>query len=147
MTKWNGHLPCEGAHRNLKGNRKAHPESHLVVCPITSEVRRALPGLASGLALASGPLGWQSLQGHGAPQARGWRGQPRQCATLRSGACDIFPARGILGVRVMVGSWYWRARQRDTAGTAGGLSPRCLARQPPHRKDLRPKDAAKAAAP
>ncbi len=30
--------------------------------------------------------------------------------------------------------WCWRARQRDTAGTAGGRSPGCRARQPPRRR-------------
>src|SRR6185369_14785409 len=37
--------------------------------------------------------------------------------------CDVFPAIGALGARVTAWSWCWRARQRDTAGTAGGRSP------------------------
>ena len=34
--------------------------------------------------------------------------------------CDIFPAPGARGARVAAWPWCWRARQRDTAGTAGG---------------------------
>ena len=48
--------------------------------------------------------------------------------------CDIFTATGALGVRVTAWPWCWRARQRDTAGTAGGRSPGCRARQPPRRR-------------
>jgi hypothetical protein len=53
----------------------------------------------------------------------GWRGQSGQCAAFRLDRCDIFPAIGALGVTLTAWSWCWRARQRDTAGTAGGRSP------------------------
>jgi hypothetical protein len=81
----------------------------------------------------SGPLGWQRLRGQrraacasraagcGAPL--GWRGRPGQCAAFRPGGCDIRPAIGAPGARLSAWSWCWRARQRDTAGTAGGWSP------------------------
>jgi hypothetical protein len=37
--------------------------------------------------------------------------------------CDIFTAPGAFGANASAWSWCWRARQRDTAGTAGGRSP------------------------
>jgi hypothetical protein len=48
----------------------------------------------------------------------------------RSGtrACDTLPATGELGVTLTARPWCSRARQRDTAGTAGGRSPGCRAR-------------------
>ena len=48
----------------------------------------------------------------------------------RSGArgCDILSAPGALGVTLTAWPWYWRARQRDTVGTASGRSPGCRAR-------------------
>ncbi len=62
-------------------------------------------------------------------------------------SCDILTATGALGATLTAGSWCWRARQRDTAGTAGGRSPGvpCAAVAAP--QGWRPKDAAKAAAP
>ena len=48
--------------------------------------------------------------------------------------CDIFTALGASGAWSSAWPWCWRARQRDTAGTAGGRSPGCRARQPPRRR-------------
>jgi len=67
----------------------------------SAKVRRAPSGLASGLALAV---------------------RPGQCAASRLGYCDILPATGALGAMLTAWPWCWRARQRDTAGTAGGRS-------------------------
>jgi len=43
--------------------------------------------------------------------------------------------------------WCWRARQQDTARTAGGQSPGCRARQPPRLVGFRPKGATKSCRP
>ncbi len=64
----------------------------------------------------------------------GWRGRPGQCAAFRPGDGDIFTAPGPLGARVTGWLSCWRARQRDTAGTASGRSPGCRVRQPPRRR-------------
>ena len=50
----------------------------------------------------------------------GWRGRHGQCAAFRPGRCDILVAPCATGARVSAWPWCWRARQRDTAGTAGG---------------------------
>jgi hypothetical protein len=53
----------------------------------------------------------------------GWRGRRGQCVAFRPRHCDIFTAIGAPGARLTAWSWCWRARQRDTVGTAGGRSP------------------------
>ncbi len=84
----------------------------------------------------SRPLGWQRLQGQGsalAEQATCKRRAEDTPLTLEGPAritcgvparwpsgCDIFTAPGALGATVTAWPWCWRARQRDTAGTAGG---------------------------
>jgi hypothetical protein len=74
-------------------------------------------GLASGLALAARPAGLAEV-----PGVQG-RGQPRQCAAFRPADCDIFTTSGALGASASAWPWCRRARQRDTAGTAGGRPP------------------------
>jgi len=108
-------------------------------CPVDSygwwEVRRA-PRRAWPLAwpLPSGPLGWQRSPGSTARRRRVPRSGMR--STVEAGGaspdnarrsdparCDILPATGALGATLTAWPWCWRARQRDTAGTAGGRSP------------------------
>jgi len=47
--------------------------------------------------------------------------------------CDIFPAIGASGAKLTAWPWCWRARQRDTAGTAaaGHLGVPCAAADAP----------------
>src|SRR5690349_3092466 len=113
-------------------------------------------GLASGLARAVRPAGLAEAPGSrvcpkgravGAPltlegPARTMRGAP-----VRPAGRDILTAHGSLGASASAWSWCWRARQWDTTGTAGGrsLRPPCAAVAAPW--GLRPKDAAKSAAP
>ena len=93
----------------------------------------------------SGPLGWQRSPGSTARRRRVPRSGMR--STVEAGGaspdnarrsaprgCDIFAAPGTPGARVTAWPWCWRARQQDTAGTAGGRSPECRARQPPRRR-------------
>ena len=106
-------------------------------------------GLAFDLARAVRPAGSAEVSG-----AQGWvpkivsakavRNDLRVPLTLEGPArtmrgvpardCDIFTTIGAPGATLTAWSWYWRARQRDTAGTAGGQSPGCRARQPPRRR-------------
>ena len=62
------------------------------------------------------------------------RGRPGQYAAFWPGICDILPGICTLGAALTAWPWCWRARQRDTAETAGGRSPGCGARQPPRRR-------------
>jgi len=91
-------------------------------------------GLASGLALAVRPAGLAEARGSTARRRRvprsgmrstveAGRGQPGQCAAFRPLGCDIISAIGASGATLTAWSWCWRARRRDTAGTAGGRSP------------------------
>ena len=52
-----------------------------------------------------------------------WRRLLGHCAAFRPGGWDILTAPGALGATLTAWSWRWRARQQDTAGTAGGRSP------------------------
>ena len=106
----------------------------------------------------SGPLGGRGLQGQrraaGASRAAGCEAPLRlegPTQTMRGVpvpvGCDIVPAIGALGVRVTVWPSCWGARQRIRRGpqAAGHGGVPCAAAAAP--KGLRPKDAAKAAAP
>ena len=92
----------------------------------------------------SGPLGWQRSPGSTARRRRVPRSGMRSTVEAggaspdnarRSGpvGCDFFAALGAPGASASAWSWCWRARQRDTAGTAGGRSPgpRCAAAAAP----------------
>jgi hypothetical protein len=95
--------------------------------PPAVEVRRAL----SGPGLRPGPRrqARRAVAAGDAKQPGGRRGGPAQCAAFRPADCDIFTASGALGASASAWPWCRRARQRDTAGTAGGRSPgpRCAA--------------------
>ena len=91
-------------------------------------------GLASGLALAVRPAGLAEVSRvNGAPQARpalAGCGAPLAGGAspdnARPAGCDVFTASGASGAGASPWPWCWRARQRDTAGTAGGRSPGVL---------------------
>jgi hypothetical protein len=96
----------------------------------------------------SGPLGWQrsSASRAGALDAGG--ANPDNARRSGSDAGDILPATSASGVTLTAWPWSWRARQRDTAGTAGGRSPGvpCAAHRR-IRRALRSKDASEAGRP
>jgi hypothetical protein len=84
----------------------------------------------------SGPLGWQRLRrSMVGPEDRfceAGRNDLRVPLTLEGPArtmrgppagCDILTTPGASGAASSAWPWCWRARQRDTAGTAGGRSP------------------------
>jgi hypothetical protein len=83
--------------------------------------------------LPSGPLGWQRSPGSTARRRRVPRSGMRSTVEAggaspdnarRSGPMSVTtPATGALGATLTAWPWCWRARQRDTAGTAGGRSP------------------------
>src|SRR5215472_6360210 len=97
-----------------------------------------LRGLASGLALAVRPAGAAEVSG-----AQGWlpkivsakrsetifgaldAGGADPDNTGRSGLIAVTFSRRLAALDARVTSWWWcwSARQRDTAGTAGGRSP------------------------
>jgi hypothetical protein len=95
-------------------------------------------GLAFGLALAVRPAGLAEAPGSTARRRRVPRSGMRSTveaggaspdnARHRSGpvGCDILTATGVLGAMISAWPWCWRARQRDTAGTASGRSPGIL---------------------
>ena len=128
---------------------------------MTFEVGRSaarVPGLASGLALAVRPAGLAEAPGSTARRRRVPRSGMR--STVEAGgaspdnarrsvpvAVTFFRRSAHSGARLTAWPWCWRARQRDTAGTAGGRSPGCRARQPPRRRTCVRRTRRKAAAP
>jgi integrase len=61
--------------------------------------------------------------------------------------CDILSAIGAICATPSAWPWCWRARQRDTAGTAAAGHLGCRARQPTRLVGFRPKGAAKSCRP
>ena len=84
--------------------------------PVLSEVR-SLPRGGSPRAFRAWPLAWPSPSGSLGWQRSplGWRGQPGQCAAP---AAVTFSRRPRTCREGDGWPWCWRARQRDTAGTA-----------------------------
>jgi hypothetical protein len=131
---------------------------------LNREVRRAPSGLAFGLALAVRPAGLVEAPGSTARRRRVPRSGMRSTIeaggtgpdnarrsgplAVTSSCCDILAATGVLGATLTDWPSCWRTRGSgirrgpQAAGHRGGR-----ARQPPRRRALRPKDAAKAAAP
>ena len=110
---------------------------HLDRCR-TRRFAARLSGLASGLALAVRPAGSAEISARDARHGSGscWStwplpGDPDNARRSAARACDTLPATGALGVTLTARPCRWRARQRDTAGTAGGRSPGvpCAARR------------------
>ena len=136
------YMPCRGAAWRLV------PPVHLTN-PQSQEVRRAHPGPG----LWPGPRRQARWAGRGLRRSRVGP-EDRFCEAVRNdlrvpltpeGPARIMrgvPARrpcilsatGALGATLTAWPWCWRARQRDTAGTAGGRSPGCRARQPLRRR-------------
>src|SRR5438045_681420 len=97
------------------------------------QLRRASFGPGLGLALAVRPAGPVEAPGSTARRRRVPRSGMRSTVEAggtgpdnarRSGpvAVDILPATGAPAAMLTAWPWCWRARQRDTAGTAGGRS-------------------------
>ena len=91
-------------------------------------------GLASGLARAVRPASSAETPGSTARRRRVPRSGMRSTVEAggadpdnawRSGPapCDLRPAIGVSDATLTARPWCWRARQRDTAGTARGRSP------------------------
>ena len=74
-------------------------------------------------------------------------GPARTMRGVRLVYCDTFPATDALGAMLTAWPWCWRARQRDTAGTAAAGHLGCCARQPTRLVGFRPKGAAKSCRP
>jgi hypothetical protein len=128
----------EEPHAPVMSAGHRHYRAHLIL-PVSTKASRAR--LEEGMDLAGRPpqsllRAWCPGQGKRwtAICPLGWRGQPGQCAAFRPAGCDIFTAHDAPGAGASAWPWCWRARQRDTAGTAGGRSPGGRARQPPRRR-------------
>ena len=119
MTGDSAPRPCQLMLTNLKQYSYGATNSH---------------GLSDNVEVRRAPIGpglWPGPR----RQAR-WAGGASPDNARRSGpaGCGIFTVFGVPGVSASAWSWCWRARQRDTARTAGGRSPGCRARQPPRRR-------------
>jgi len=132
------------ARRTLGPGRLPRYAGRTTMTVIHSAARRFGPGLWPGPRRQAHWAG-RGLQGQrraaGASRASGMQStveaggaSPDNARQVRPGRCDIFTVPGAPGATVTAWPWCWRARQRDTAGTAGGRSPGCRARQSPRRR-------------